>query len=113
MGCFFDHDATVRSYKLRDGRTNTVKSTGPWTWGTHEIFQINADGKISQVEAVLLALPYGIRPGWDTGEHMPSPQAQRMGSGSTEHRARGAIADHPDGCHARSNSPRMSVSRPR
>ena len=29
------------------------------------------------MEAVLLALPYGIRPGWDTGEHMPSPQAQK------------------------------------
>ncbi len=79
MGCFFDHDATVRSYKLRDGRTNTMKNTGPWTWGTHEIFQINAEGKISQVEAVLLALPYGIRPGWDTGDHMPSPQAQKDG----------------------------------
>ncbi len=79
MGCFFDHDATVRSYKLKDGRTNTVKNTGPWTWGTHEIFQINAEGKISQVEAVLLSLPYGIRPGWNTGEHMPSPQAPKDG----------------------------------
>ena len=79
MGCFFDHDATVRSYKLKDGRTNTVKNTGPWTWGTHEIFQINAEGQISQVEAVLLSLPYGIRPGWNTGEHMPSPQARKDG----------------------------------
>jgi hypothetical protein len=79
MGCFFDHDATVRSYKLKDGRTNTVKNTGPWTWGTHEIFQINAAGQISQVEAVLLSLPYGIRPGWNTGVHMPSPQAQKDG----------------------------------
>lgn len=79
MGCFFDHDATVRNYQLKDGRTNTVKNTGPWTWGTHEIFQINADGQISQVEAVLLSLPYGIRPGWNTGVHMPSPQAQKDG----------------------------------
>ena len=79
MGCFFDHDATVRSYQLKDGRTNTVKNTGPWTWGTHEIFQINAEGKISQVEAVLLSMPYGIRPGWNTGKHMPSPQAQKDG----------------------------------
>jgi hypothetical protein len=31
------------------------------------------------VEAVLLAVPYGIRPGWSTGVHMPSPQAQRDG----------------------------------
>jgi hypothetical protein len=78
-GVFFDHDAAVRSYKLKDGRTNTVRNTAPWTWGIHEIFQINADGKISQVEAVLLAVPYGTRPGWTTGLHMPSPQAQRDG----------------------------------
>ena len=79
MGCFFDHDATVRHYTLKDGRTNTVKNTGPWTWGTHEVFQINAEGKLSQVEAVLLSLPYGIRPGWNTGIHMTSPQAQKDG----------------------------------
>jgi hypothetical protein len=78
-GVFFDHDAAVRSYKLKDGRTNTVRNTAPWTWGIHEIFQINADGKISQVEAVLLAVPYGTRPGWTTGLHLPSPQAQRDG----------------------------------
>jgi hypothetical protein len=79
MGCFFDHDATVRNYTLKDGRKNTVRNTGPWTWGTHEVFQINAEGKISQVEAVLLSLPYGTRPGWNTGVHMPSPQAQKDG----------------------------------
>jgi len=78
-GVFFDHDATVRSYKLKDGRTNTVRNTAPWTWGIHEIFQVNAAGKISQVEAILLAVPYGVRPGWTTGVHMPSPQAQRDG----------------------------------
>ena len=78
-GVFFDHDATVRSYKLKDGRTNTVRNTAPWTWGIHEIFEVNAEGKISQVEAVLLALPYGTRPGWTTGVHMPSPQAQKDG----------------------------------
>jgi hypothetical protein len=50
IGCFLNHDATVRSYRLKDARTNTLGNTGPWTWGTHEIFQINADGKISQVE---------------------------------------------------------------
>jgi hypothetical protein len=78
-GVFFDHDAALRSYKLKDGRTNTVRNTAPWTWGIHEIFQINAEGKISQVEAILLAVPYGIRPGWTTGVHMPSPQAQQDG----------------------------------
>ena len=73
---FFDHDATVRGYQLKDGRQMKVRNTGPWTWMIHEIFEINAAGKISQVEAVLLAVPYGMRPGWVTGTHMPSPQAK-------------------------------------
>jgi hypothetical protein len=72
-----DHDATVRSYRLKDGRTVTVRNTAPWTWAAHEIFQINGDGEISQVEAVLLSVPYGMRPGWSTGVHLPSPQAIR------------------------------------
>ncbi|MGC1457076.1 MAG: hypothetical protein WA825_02235 [Steroidobacteraceae bacterium] len=75
-GVFFDHDATVRSYQLKDGRPIKVRNTGPWTWMIQELFEINAAGKISQVEAVLLSVPYGMRPGWVTGRHMPSPQAK-------------------------------------
>jgi hypothetical protein len=75
-GVFFDHDATVRGYQLKDGRQFKVKNTGPWTWMIQELFEINAAGKISQVEAVLLSVPYGMRPGWVTGRHLPSPQAQ-------------------------------------
>jgi hypothetical protein len=75
-GVFFDHDATVRGYKLKDGRDFKVRNTAPWTWMIQELFEINADGKISQVEAVLLAVPYGMRPGWVTGTHLPSPQAK-------------------------------------
>lgn len=82
-GVFFDHDAVLRSYKLKDGRTVNVRNTAPWTWMIHEIFQINADGRISQVEAVLLSVPYGMRPGWSTGTHMPSPQA--IADGFTEY----------------------------
>ncbi|HEV2700431.1 MAG TPA: hypothetical protein VGV09_02285 [Steroidobacteraceae bacterium] len=75
-GVFFDHDATVRAYQLKDGRPVKVKNTGPWTWMIQELFEINAAGKISQVEAVLLSVPYGTRPGWVTGRHLPSPQAK-------------------------------------
>ncbi len=74
-----DHDATVRSYRLKNGRTVTVRNTAPWTWAAHEIFQINGAGEISQIEAVLLSVPYGMRPGWSTGVHLPSPQAIRDG----------------------------------
>ncbi len=75
-GVFFDHDATVRDYQLKDGREFKVRNTGPWTWMIQELFEINAAGKISQVEAVLLSVPYGMRPGWVTGSHLPSPQAK-------------------------------------
>jgi len=75
-GVFFDHDATVREYQLKDGREFKVRNTGPWTWMIQEIFEINAAGQISQVEAVLLSVPYGMRPGWVTGSHLPSPQAK-------------------------------------
>jgi len=78
-GVYLDHDATVRSYKLKDGRTMTVRNTGPWTWEAHEIFQVNAEGRISQVEAVLQSVPYGMRPGWNTGVHLPSEAVQRDG----------------------------------
>jgi hypothetical protein len=78
-GVFLDHDATIRSYKLKDGRTVTVRNTAPWTWMAHEVFQVNGSGQLSQVEAVLLSVPYGMRPGWSTGQHLPSPAAQRDG----------------------------------
>lgn len=78
-GIFLDHDATLRSYALKDGRTVTVRNTGPWTWMAHEIFQINENGEISQVEAVLLSVPYGMRPGWSTGQTFLSPGAQKDG----------------------------------
>lgn len=76
---FFDHDATVRSYALKDGRQVAVRNTGPWTWSTQELFQVNAEGKISQVEAVLLAVPYGQRPVFSNGLRFPSPQAVKDG----------------------------------
>ena len=69
---YFDHDAALREYQLTNGETRTVTRTAPWTWMIHEIFQIE-DGMISQVEAVLLGVPYGMRPNWDTGVTRPSP----------------------------------------
>jgi len=72
---FFDHDATVRSYTLTDGREIKVARTAPWTWMISEIFKIR-DGKIWQVEAILLSVPYGMKSNWDNGWKMPSPQEE-------------------------------------
>jgi hypothetical protein len=60
---FFDHDATLRSYTLADGRTVKQTRTGPWTWEIAEMFKIQ-DGKIMRVEAVVNTGIYGMKAGW-------------------------------------------------
>lgn len=60
---FFDHDATLRSYTLADGRTVQQTRTAPWTWEIAELFKIR-DGKIMRIEALVNAVPYGMKPGW-------------------------------------------------
>jgi hypothetical protein len=79
-GVAFDHDAAIRNYQLKDGRPITVRNTAPWTWMIHEIFQITPAGKISQVEAILLSVPYGMRTGWPAPKQtFESPQAIKDG----------------------------------
>jgi hypothetical protein len=63
VGTFFDHDATLRSYKLTDGRTVQQTRTAPWTWQIAELFKIK-DGKIMRIEAIVNAVPYGMKSGW-------------------------------------------------
>ena len=60
---FFDHDATLRSYALADGRTVKQTRTAPWTWEIAEMFKIQ-DGKIMRVEALVNPAPYGMKAGW-------------------------------------------------
>jgi hypothetical protein len=60
---FFDHDATLRSYTLADGRTVKQTRTGPWTWEIAEMFKIQ-DGKIMRVEAIVNTGVYGMKSGW-------------------------------------------------
>ncbi len=60
---FFDHDATLRSYTLVDGRTVKQTRTAPWTWEIAEMFKIQ-NGKIMRVEALVNPAPYGMKAGW-------------------------------------------------
>ena len=60
---FFDHDATLRSYTLADGRAVKQTRTGPWTWEIAEMFKIQ-DGKITRVEAIVNTGIYGMKSGW-------------------------------------------------
>ncbi len=78
-GVCLDHDATVRSYRLKNGRLVTVRNTAPWTWMAQEVFQVNGHGQLSQIEAVLVSVPYGMRPGWSAGLHLPSQAVLRDG----------------------------------
>jgi hypothetical protein len=63
VSTFFDHDATLRSYKLTDGRTVQQPRTAPWTWQIAELFKIQS-GKIMRVEALVNPAPYGMKSGW-------------------------------------------------
>ena len=62
---FFDHTGTVPSFKI-DGKDVEVGAEfrHPKTFEMGELFKIS-DGKIRQIEAVLLDVPYGMKSGWD------------------------------------------------
>ncbi len=77
---YFDHenDESIRTYKLKNGKTVTVNETSPSTLQAHETFSVDREG-VSQVEAVFTNVTYGTRPYFDTGLHMTSPQAVKDG----------------------------------
>lgn len=62
---FFDHAGVITHYKLTDGTPRTVAPPfdRPYSFNMFELFKINEDGKIRQIEAVILTVPY----------HMPTP----------------------------------------
>ena len=60
---FFDHDATLRTYTLADGRTVKQTRAAPWTWEIAEMFKIQ-DGRIMRVEALVNTGIYGMKSGW-------------------------------------------------
>jgi len=71
---YFDHDGRMKSVKLKEGSvlgpTLTVSAPfdTPYTFMIGELFKIK-DGKISQVEAVLLTVPYYTPSAWPAKQH--------------------------------------------
>lgn len=61
---FFDHSGAVETIKLRDGRTIPSPLRSPMTFEIAEMFKIK-NGKIRQVEAVLVIVPYHMKSAWD------------------------------------------------
>jgi hypothetical protein len=62
---FLDHAGTFREFKWTDGTQFKVGAPfdTPYTFIMAELFKIK-DRKITQIEAVLLSVPYGMPSGW-------------------------------------------------
>jgi hypothetical protein len=62
---FFDHTGTVASFRM-DGKEVDVPADfrRPKSFQIGELFKIE-NGRIRQIEAVLLDVPYGMKSGWD------------------------------------------------
>jgi hypothetical protein len=60
---FFDHNGAMKKETLADGREVTPQFTVPWTWLIGELFRVK-DGKLVQVEALVLKVPYNTVSFW-------------------------------------------------
>jgi len=63
---YFDHNGTVAKYtETRDGQLVDVSPAfrQPFSFIIGEVFKIK-DGKIRQIEAVLMTVPFGMQSGW-------------------------------------------------
>jgi hypothetical protein len=61
---FIDHSGKLGTYKLTDGRTSESPIRRPHTFHLMELFKI-VDGKLRQIEAVFIAVPYNMPSPWD------------------------------------------------
>jgi hypothetical protein len=60
---FFDHRGDMRKVTLTNGRVADAQYDTPWTWQIGELFKIK-DGKIDQIEALVMYAPYGSQDAW-------------------------------------------------
>jgi hypothetical protein len=63
---FFDHDGSPKTMGGVDGVTREVQApfNRPMTLMIGELFKI-VDGRIRQIEAIIVQVPYGMPSGWD------------------------------------------------
>ena len=62
---FMDHAGRVGDYKLTDGREMTSRYRRPHSYYLLELFKMNAEGRIRQVEAVFMSVPYHTKSVWE------------------------------------------------
>ena len=60
---FFDHQGDLRNVKLTNGQVVPTQYDTPWTWQIGEVFKVR-DGKIHEVEALVMHAPYGMQDVW-------------------------------------------------
>ena len=61
---FIDHSGKLGTYTLTDGRTAESPIRRPHSFHLMELFKI-VDGKLRQIEAVFIAVPYNMPSPWD------------------------------------------------
>jgi hypothetical protein len=61
---FIDHSGKLGTYKLTDGRMAESPIRRPHSFHLMELFKI-VDGKLRQIEAVFIAVPYNMPSPWD------------------------------------------------
>lgn len=63
-GVFMDHAGRLGAYTLTDGRQMESRYRRPHSYYMMELFKINPAGKIQQIEAVFMSVPYHTRSVW-------------------------------------------------
>jgi hypothetical protein len=68
VNTFFDHAGVITQYKLTDGTPHTVGPPfdRPYSFNMFELFKVNEEGKIRQIEAVIITVPYHMPTPWPT-----------------------------------------------
>jgi len=61
---FMDHSGRLGTYKLTDGRVVEAHYRRPHSYYMMELFKVNAEGKIRQIEAVFMTVPYHMTSPW-------------------------------------------------
>jgi hypothetical protein len=61
---FMDHEGRLDTYQLTDGRTSRATYHQPHTYYMLELFKIDKESSIQQIEAVFMSVPYHTRSVW-------------------------------------------------
>ena len=62
---FIDHSGRLGTYKLTDGQVAESRYRRPHSYYLIELFKVNKAGKIRQIEAVFMSVPYRMPSPWE------------------------------------------------